>query len=91
MHGCDGMANDPEIPSNLISKHLFFKIFSQGYSPKHYHVNHADLHNDDHPNFSIQADLQLIGLTTEKLLPTAQEKYNLLCAWNTGYLKSSHK
>ena len=46
---------DPEMPSNSISKHLLF----------------LGGHVSDPPKFSIYADLQMVGLTTEKLLPTA--------------------
>ena len=62
MHGCDAwlwcMATNPKCPQ-IQSQST--KIFSRGHSPKHYHVTHADSHNNDHRKLSIHADLQLVG------------------------------
>ena len=62
---------DPEIPTNLVSGDLFFKIFLEDMPPypPSIHANFAS-HNmtTHHPKFSVHTALQLVGLTTEKLL-----------------------
>ena len=70
MHGYD-----PKMPSNSISKHLFFKFSPEGMPSDPLalacYTCWLCFAQNDHPKLSIQADLQLVGLTTEKLLPTA--------------------
>ena len=47
-------------------------------------ASHNNLPLNYHPKFSIHIALQLIGLTTEKLLPMALSYYGTLCiAWDT--------
>ena len=70
---------DSEMPSNSISEHLFFKIFSGGHSyPQTPSISMLPMLIvlctiaciNDHLSF-MQAALQLVALTTKELLPMA--------------------
>ena len=68
------------MPSNPISGDLFFKIFLGPQTPSismlcMLNVLHTiAFMTTHHPKFCIHTALQLVGLTTEKLLPTALRK-----------------